>query len=62
MHDNVCKIADLGYAKRLHEEEKTYTFLGTIITMAPEVIERNGYNISADIWSLGAVFYHLLYG
>lgn len=36
--------------------------LGTKVTMAPEVIERKGYGFSADIWSLGVVFYQMLYG
>lgn len=35
LHDEVCKIADLGYAKKFDQEEITYTKLGTKITMAP---------------------------
>lgn len=39
LHDRVCKIADLGFAKRMNEEELTNTILGTAMTMAPEVLE-----------------------
>lgn len=38
LNDEVCKIADLGYAKKLDRDEITYTLLGTRITMAPEVL------------------------
>lgn len=37
LHDNVCKIADLGFAKQIRDKALTKTLLGTDETMAPEV-------------------------
>lgn len=62
LHDRVCKIADLGFAKQMKDQDLTNTILGTEITMAPEVLERKPYGINADIWSLGVVFYRMLTG
>lgn len=67
-HDGICKIADLGFAKqmRLSQLEKgrnmAHTVLGTSLTMAPEVLEEKPYTFSADIWSIGVVYYQMLYG
>ena len=36
------------------------TFLGTLITMAPEVLGKSPYDSRADIWSIGVVFYSML--
>ena len=36
--------------------------LGTLGTMAPEVIEFKPYGILADMFSLGAIYYQLLFG
>lgn len=62
LSNQLCKIADLGYAKKMSEQQVTYTLIGTYATMAPEVIERKGYSYNADIWSLGVVFYQMLFG
>ena len=36
LHDGICKIADLGFAKQLqHQKKVTATILGTSLTMAP---------------------------
>lgn len=35
LHDRVCKIADLGFAKQMKDQDLTNTILGTEITMAP---------------------------
>ena len=35
LHNNVCKIADLGFAKQLKDRALTVTVLGTDETMAP---------------------------
>jgi len=38
------------------------TSLGTPVTQAPEVYEDRPYGMKADIWSLGIVFYQMIYG
>jgi serine/threonine protein kinase len=62
LQNGVCKIADLGFAKQVKEESMTTTILGTGLTMAPEVHQERAYGRKADIWSVGVVFYQLIYG
>ena len=58
--DGTIKIADFGLVKILKEiGESTKTFCGTASTVAPEIIEGKGCTFSADIWSLGCIFYEL---
>lgn len=55
-----CVIVDLGFAK--HVPDKTFTFCGTPIFIAPEVLLNKGYDKSADIWSWGVMIYEMLFG
>jgi serine/threonine protein kinase len=36
--------------------------LGSPLNMAPEVLGGTQYNNKADIWSIGVVFYEVLFG
>lgn len=36
--------------------------LGSPLNMAPEVLNNEAYNNKADIWSIGTVFYEMLFG
>lgn len=57
-----CKIADLGFARKLDENQLAQTGCGTPLLMAPEVIGGQLYNHKADVWSIGCLFYELLTG
>jgi serine/threonine-protein kinase ULK/ATG1 len=57
------KIADFGFARLLeNDDELASTMLGSPLNMAPEVLNGNDYGNKADIWSIGTVFYELLFG
>lgn len=61
--DFEVKLADLGFAKAVHQEEDYLkSYAGTPLIMAPEIFENGKYTNKCDIWSLGIVFYQLLYG
>jgi serine/threonine protein kinase len=56
----VVKIADLGFSRKLQENEVAVTGCGTPLMMAPEIYLAKGYGHKADVWSLGCIFYELL--
>ena len=61
-HDNIIKIVDFGFSKILENDSKTDTMLGSPLNMAPEILNGEQYDNKADIWSIGTVFYELLFG
>lgn len=36
--------------------------MGTVTTMAPEVLTKNQYGLKSDIWSLGVIFFQMVFG
>ncbi|XP_059497641.1 ribosomal protein S6 kinase alpha-5-like isoform X2 [Stegostoma tigrinum] len=58
-------LTDFGLSKEfLTDEERTYSFCGTIEYMAPEIIRgsKSGHGMSVDWWSLGILLFELLTG
>ena len=57
------KLIDFGLSKIYKDmKEKMMTICGTPFYLAPEIIEKKGYNNSADWWSLGCLMYEMLSG
>ena len=57
------KLTDFGLSKILEtEDDKAFTICGTPQYLAPEVLNKKGYNKSVDWWSLGCVMYEMLTG
>lgn len=55
------KISDFGLSKLLTNDQMCSSFVGTRVSMAPELFRNQNYSFPADIWSLGIVLYYLLY-
>ncbi|KAM3143963.1 hypothetical protein pb186bvf_004014 [Paramecium bursaria] len=65
--ENIIKIADFGLSKAISEEIKDLElsntpWIGTPLYMSPQVIGQENYSIKTDCWSLGCIFYEMLYG
>ena len=60
--DSAVKIADFGFAKKVHEERSLTTQCGTPGYVAPEILEGIPYDQRADMWSVGVILYILLGG
>lgn len=59
VNDVIMKIGDFGYAK---SAEFLSTQVGTPCFFPPEIQENKPYTISADIWTLGCLFFACLSG
>ena len=62
--DGKVKLGHFNRAKFLGDDahEKAYTILGTPAYIAPEMLNRNGYDYSVDVWALGVLTFELYYG
>lgn len=63
MDDNGnVSLTDFGMAKIVRDGEIARTFCGTAEYLAPEVLEGQGYDKTADWWSLGILTYEMMHG
>jgi serine/threonine protein kinase len=66
MSDNteasVPKLVDFGLAKMIGPNEKADEPFGTLGYVAPEVLRKEPYSFSCDVWSFGCIIYALLSG
>jgi len=65
--DFVIKIADFGFATYADNDEYLTAFCGVPLYMAPEVLEIKRipeftYTPKCDVWSLGVIFYQMVFG
>ena len=58
----IPKLGDFGLTKIIGPEEKSNESWGTLGYIAPEVIRKEPYSFSCDVWSLGCIIYALLSG
>lgn len=62
---NQVRIIDLGFARRLDTNDTVpgnFTICGTPVYMAPEMLCKQAYSYSIDIWALGIVLHEMLFG
>jgi serine/threonine protein kinase len=58
----IPKLVDFGLAKMIGPNEKADEPFGTLGYVAPEVLKKNPYSFSCDLWSWGCIIYALLSG
>ncbi|CAM9326735.1 unnamed protein product [Ascophyllum nodosum] len=59
--DAHIKLIDFGMSARFQEGMHLTDRVGSVYTMAPEVLEGN-YTKKADLWSIGCITFHLIAG
>ena len=56
------KIVDFGLSKIIGPTETANEPFGTLGYVAPEVLKKQPYTFSCDVWSIGCILYALLSG
>ena len=60
--ESVPKLVDFGLAKMIGPNEQANDPFGTLGYVAPEVLRKEPYSFSCDLWSYGCILYALLSG
>ena len=58
----IPKIVDFGLAKIIGPHETANEPFGTLGYVAPEVLKKQPYTFSCDVWSFGCIIYAMLSG
>tara|TARA_Y100000590_G_scaffold348188_1_gene399089 strand:- start:1953 stop:3278 length:1326 start_codon:yes stop_codon:yes gene_type:complete len=54
-------ITDFGFARYIDNDCLIKTLCGSPMYMAPEILVKKAYNNKSDLWSVGVIFYELLF-
>ncbi len=58
----IVKLADYGVSRQLLSLSKQCkSYVGTVNTMAPEILAGEEYDAKCDLWSLGVIIYQLFF-
>ncbi|XP_050303958.1 serine/threonine-protein kinase mos isoform X2 [Anthonomus grandis grandis] len=58
---HACKICDFGNSARVTDRMQEFTYKGTIIYTAPEILLGQPPTVKSDIYSLGLVFWQIIF-
>ena len=63
IHDKIMKIADFGFAKSIENfnGKLLQTCVGSPLYMSPQILNGKPYTTQSDIWSLGIIYYEMLF-
>ena len=62
-NDGIWKIIDFGFSRVIESKiSRMQSFVGTMNYVAPEVVAREDYRSSVDVWSIGVITFVLLVG
>ena len=62
LHNGIIKICDFGFSTIIKENHQMMrTICGTPLFMSPEILFMKPYTIKSEIWSLGILFYMMIY-
>lgn len=61
---NIFKVADFGFATKVDITGRNLIqeCVGTPLYMAPQLLQNHPYTAKSDIWSIGILFYEMLFG
>lgn len=65
LNEGNAKISDFGFSRILEigmEEPTFLSRLGSPLYMAPQILEGTKFSSKCDVWSVGIVFFEMLYG
>jgi len=62
VNDSFIKIADFGFAARVHSPKSLSKQCGTPFFVPPEILMKKPYDQKCDMWSCGCIVYLLLCG
>ena len=61
-HDNL-KLGDLGLGRDFTSQTmEAFSRVGTPLYMSPQILSKQSYTNKSDLWSVGLIFYEMIYG
>ena len=65
LHKTRLKIADFGFSKLVDHEMEAQQILsqvGSPLYMSPQILRGESYSSKTDVWSLGVIWFQMVYG